>query len=292
MISSNFDIWFFPAQDTWTYLAPVKAIGVIFDLMHRYEKQFPEVSSRGIYYNRERHYKNMCRWSKGLIVDSEIGRQQVIASYNVSPAKIHILPFVPPDYLFSDSPSDTATSLPEKYIFYPAQFWQHKNHIRLVKAADKVSKRYHDFQLVFVGSAKEGYGNVVELVSRLRLEKNIIFKGFVPDSEMPSLYRKARAMIMPTFFGPTNIPPLEAMALGCPAAVSKIYGMPEQLGNAALYFNPKSVDQIAEVLQVLWSDDDLCLELTRRGLQRASQWTQLKFNEKLFSIINFIQNSS
>jgi glycosyltransferase involved in cell wall biosynthesis len=287
MIDSQCDLWFFPSQDTWTYLTPVKAIGVIFDLMHRYEKQFPEVSSRGVFHSRERHYKNMCRWSKGLIVDSEIGRRQVAESYKVSPYKIHVLPFVPPDYLFSNSPSRSASELPEKYIFYPAQFWQHKNHLRLVAAAEKVRKKFRDFKLVFVGSAKKGYCNVVELVNRLGLEKNIYFMGYVPDLEMPSFYRKARAMIMPTFFGPTNIPPLEAMALGCPAAVSRIYGMPEQLGDAALYFNPKNVNQMAEVLQALWEDDDLCLEMARRGLGRASKWTQQIFNEKLYAIMDF-----
>jgi glycosyltransferase involved in cell wall biosynthesis len=287
IINSQCDLWFFPSQDTWTYLTPVKAIGVILDLMHRYERQFPEVSSRGLYYSRERHYKNMCRWSNGLIVDSEIGKRQVIESYKVSPDKIHVLPFVAPDYLFSDSSMHSAQKLPEKYIFYPAQFWEHKNHLRLVEAADKVRKTFPDFKLVFVGSAKNGYCKVVELVNRLGLRRNIYFMGYVPDSELRSLYRKARAMIMPTFFGPTNIPPLEAMALGCPAAVSKIYGMPEQLGNAALYFNPKSVNQMAVVLQTLWEDDDLCLELARRGLRQASQWTQQKFNEQLYAIIQF-----
>jgi glycosyltransferase involved in cell wall biosynthesis len=63
--------------------------------------------------------------------------------------------------------------------------------------------------------------------------------------------------------------------------------MPEQLGDAALYFNPKSVNQMAEVLQALWEDDDLCTEMARRGIRRASKWTQQKFNEKLYSIIDF-----
>ena len=288
MIDSKCDLWFFPSQDTWTYLAPVPAIGVIFDLMHRYEKQFPEVASRGIYFSRERHYKNMCRWSKGVIVDSEVGRRQVVESYKISLEKIHVLPFVPPNYIFIDSPLDIAQKLPTKYIFYPAQFWEHKNHLRLIMAADAVRKRFPDLNLAFVGSAKNGYSKVVELVYRLGLEKNIHFLGYVPNSQMASLYRRARAMIMPTFFGPTNIPPLEAMALGCPVAVSRIYGMPEQLGDAALYFNPASVNEMTEVMQALWEDDDLCREMARRGLCRASQWTQLHFNEKLQAIIQSV----
>jgi glycosyltransferase involved in cell wall biosynthesis len=288
IISAKCDLWFFPSQDTWTYLTSVPAIGVILDLMHRYESHFPEVSSCGIYYSRERHYKNMCRWAKGIIVDSEVGKDQVVESYKISPEKIHVLPFVPPSYIFHDMPLDQTRNLPEKYIFYPAQFWEHKNHLRLISAADVVRKRFSDFTLVFAGAAKNGYPQVIESVGRLGLEKNIRLLGYVPDAQMASLYRRARAMIMPTFFGPTNIPPLEAMALGCPVAVSKIYAMPEQLGDAALYFDPNSVIEIASALQTLWEDDDLCREMISRGLRRASQWTQLNFNQKFESIIQSV----
>lgn len=285
---SKCDLWFFPSQDTWTYLAPVPAMGVIFDLMHRYERRFPEVSSRGIYYSRERHYQNMCRWSKGLIVDSEVGRNHVVESYGISPEKIHVLPFVPPDYLFQDPRPGAVRNLPDKYIFYPAQFWKHKNHLRLILAAAVVRNKFPDFNLVFAGSVKNGYSGARDLVGRLGLSKNIHFLGYVLDSQMATLYRRARALVMPTYFGPTNIPPLEAMALGCPVAVSKIYGMPEQLGDAALYFNPTSVGEMAVAMQTLWEDEDLCREMRRRGLERASRWTQMNFNQTLEDIIHAV----
>ncbi len=95
-------------------------------------------------------------------------------------------------------------------------------------------------------------------------------------------------MIMPTFFGPTNIPPLEAFATGCPAAVSNIYAMPEQVGNAALLFDPNSDEEIAETLLSLWTDDELLARLIKQGYQKSQAWNQNTFNSEFKSIIKSI----
>ena len=117
---------------------------------------------------------------------------------------------------------------------------------------------------------------------------NIIILGYVPDSEISELYQRARALIMPTFFGPTNIPPLEAIAVGCPVAVSDIYGMREQLGNAAIYFNPTSITEIMNTMKLLWLDDSVCKKLSQRGLVQASKWNQTGFNIKFECIIKSV----
>ncbi len=94
MSQHDCDLWIYPNQDTWTYLCPFPALGTVYDLMHRYEKQFPEVSAKGIYDSRERHYTNLCQFSKAILVDSNLGKKQVVESYKISPGKVFILPFV------------------------------------------------------------------------------------------------------------------------------------------------------------------------------------------------------
>jgi len=288
LLRQNCDLWIFPAQETWTYLLPSPSLGTIFDLMHRYERRFKESSAWGLYQCREKHYLNMCRWCKGVFVDSEVGKHHVMESYGLHADRIHVLPFVPPTYREMPSVSEALNArhgLPRKFFFYPAQFWEHKNHKALVAAAALLKRELPDLSLVFVGSKKNGYSSTVELVRHLGLKNNVRFLGYVPDSDMPELYRRARALLMPTSYGPTNIPPLEAMALGCPVAVSRIYGMPDQLGDAALFFDPSSVDQIAEAMKLLWKDDGLCEELTRRGLIQSSRWNQSHFNHRLQEIL-------
>jgi glycosyltransferase involved in cell wall biosynthesis len=288
LIEAACQLWIFPFQDTWSYRVPVRALAAIHDLMHRYEPRFPEVSAKGQFRYREAHYRNICRWSTAVLVDSTVGKEQVHESYGLDPARIHVLPFAPPKYIYAkDTPPDfdEIYRLPPKFAFYPARFWAHKNHLALVRGAKTVVETAPDFKLVFVGSKKNGYDAVKGLVRELGLAESVIFLGHVPDNHMPELYRRARCMVMPTFFGPTNIPPLEAFATGCPAAVSNIYGMPEQIGEAALFFDPVSDAEISGALLRLWTDDALCEELSARGLTRLAQRDQDCFNQRLLSIL-------
>lgn len=103
---------------------------------------------------------------------------------------------------------------------------------------------------------------------------------------MTYLYRHAVGLVMPSYFGPTNIPPLEAMALGCPVAVSDKYAMPEQVGRAGLLFDPDSPEEIAGCIQKMWTDDELRKRMTEEGYRRIRQWTQEDFKNRLFKVMD------
>lgn len=287
LIRQHCDLWIFPSQDIWSYRINIPSLVSIHDLMHRYEKRFPEVSVDGEYEERENCYKQICKWSKAILVDSKVGKEQVVESYGADCNKIYELPFVAPQYIYDSKSSDKFDKrykLPEKFLFYPAQFWEHKNHKRLVLAVNSLVSKHPDINMVFVGSKKNGYESVFDMVCKLGLDKKIFFFGYVPNEDMPEFYRRARGMIMPTFFGPTNIPPLEANALGCPVAVSRIYAMPDQLQDAAIYFDPLSVEQMVDAIERIWTDDLLCADLKKHGLMRSGQWNQQGFNKKLYEI--------
>jgi glycosyltransferase involved in cell wall biosynthesis len=290
LVAQRASLYLFPSQETsWSYLLDLPALAVIHDLMHRYERRFPEVSSFGRFAHRERHFSSICRLSRGVLVDSEFGKAQVQESYATPGHKIFPLPFIPPHYLRDAGPAPGFSDrypLPAKFIFYPAQFWQHKNHARLIRAIHAVRAELPDIQLILVGSKKNGYQQALRLVGELGLEDAVHFLGYVPNADLPELYRRARALVMPTFFGPTNIPPLEAFALGCPVAVSNIYGIPEQVGDAALLFDPESVPEIAAALRRLWTDDSLCAELIRNGKVRDATWGQQDFTRRFLEIVN------
>ena len=280
------DLWVFPSQDIWSYSLPLSTLGTVHDLMHRYERQFPEAGSRKEYNIREKHYSRMCKKATGILVDSRIGKQQLIESYNVSSAKVQVLPFIAPKYINETKNSVSLKyNLPQKYLFYPAQFWEHKNHKALVRAILLIIAKLPDLKMVFVGSPNNGFTSLNSLIKKLGLQKVFIFLDQVPDEQMKVLYKNARALIMPTFFGPTNIPPLEAFACGCPVAVSNIYGMPEQVGDAGLLFNPRSDVEIADIIYKLWTDDDITISLAQNGYQKDKDWGQTQFNQRLLDII-------
>jgi glycosyltransferase involved in cell wall biosynthesis len=289
------DTWIFPAQESLTYQVPgVRAIGTIHDLMHRYEPHFPEVSARFRYGIREHRFRNIACCSDAVLVDSEVGRDQVVESYQIPHERIWPLPYVAPSYLLDTTPRadfDAYYGLPARFVFYPAQFWPHKNHLRLLEAISIVANTYPDIALVLSGGKRHAFEQVQAHAKALRIDSKVFFVGYVPDADLAGFYKRARALVMPTFFGPTNIPPLEALSLGCPAIVSGIYGMTEQCGDAALYFNPKCHKEMAAQISRVWTDDALAASMSRRGIERSRQQGQAQFNYRITQIIAEVADS-
>lgn len=290
MLRENCDLWIFPAQDARSFQIPVPALVTILDVVHRYDgRNFPEAASRWELLYRIPAYKNICRWAKGIIVLSEIDKQQVMESYHVPSEHLHVMPMVVPRYIQeAQTPEgfDERYRLPAKYFFYPAQFWEHKNHKNLLRAMAQLKPELPDLKFVFVGSKKNAWDSVVKLIEELGLQEDVILPGYVPDADMPEFYRRARALIYPSCFGPTNIPPLEAMELGCPITIAEVTCMPDRVGDAALVFHQDSVQQMADCMRRLWREDDLCSELSKKGQIKASSWAQSHFNECLIKIIS------
>lgn len=271
------------SQTGWSGRLVTPVAEPIHDLMHRYMRRFPEVSESMEGEKRDILYSSIVRNAIGIFVDSEVGKEHVLESYGrCHEENIYVLPFVAPQYLCDKT---ECVDLPfEKYFFYPAQFWNHKNHKNLILAVDKLNKQGITVNFVFVGGKKNNYDDVLSLISELKLENQICVMDYVSNSKMRFLYENARALVMPTFFGPTNIPPLEAIFLQCPVAVSGIFGMPGQLKDAAIYFDPNDIDDISEVLYRLWTDNSLCEELINNGRKMCVQYTQERFNQNFVDI--------
>lgn len=244
----------------------IPSIRMEHDLMHRYERRFQEAGED--FDRREALYISMRRFTNTVVVDSKLGKKQFIESYgkygrnkvNISP-----LPYIAPRREYDDKIIELPLDFPTKYLFYPAQFWTHKNHLNLLKAVKKLKDQNINIHLVLVGSEKNGSKSVKDYIQQNGLSANVTILGFVNDDTIVWLYKHAQGMVMPTFFGPTNIPPLEAMNYGCPVAVSNNYAMPEQVGNAGLLFDPERVDEIAKAVRILWTDEEKCKPVFRRS---------------------------
>ncbi len=286
--SLHADLVLYPGNDPFAYESPDPALAPVFDLMHRYEPSFPEVSGEGIPGKRDVHYRRLCRYARGLLVDSELGKTHVVESYGADPRKVFVLPYVTPPYIqhHRDRVDPVRKfGLPPDYVFYPAKLWKHKNHAGLLQALALLRSRGLIVPAVLSGAPGNAIQDVERLISDLQLDGQVRYLAQVDDADLVGLYQHARAMVMPTFFGPTNIPPLEAFALGCPVVTSGIYAMPEQLGDAALFCDPHSVEDLADKISRLWVDPALRRLLVERGYAHARQWNQEHFNARLENII-------
>ena len=291
MKNFNVDLWIYPAQDRFSYQMPFDCISTIHDLMYIYEYKLLEASFlRG--YLRQHRFKNIASYSTGILVDSKLGKSHVIKAFNTNKNKIYELPFIPQKKIIFTKKTEINTlsnlKVPKNYIFYPAQMWIHKNHYNLIKASKNAFAKCEDFNLVLTGSYSHEYKNLIELTDKLNLNSHVHFVGRVNDLDLAVLFKNARATIFPTFFGPTNIPPLEAIQYGSPLAVSNIYAMPEQLGNAAIYFDPNSIMQISKSIELLWNNRELRSKLRNYGYIKSNRWTKTNFTNSLLDILKLI----
>ena len=284
----KFDFIIFPGADTIACLIKSKVVGTIHDLMHRYERHFKECGSFFRYHYRDNYYRKLLFLSEAVFVDSNLGKKQALESYSKVNAKIFILPFIAPDYIYSHNV--TNSDLPvhkqsnNKYIFYAAAFLPHKNHLNLIKAFKILKENGHQINLLLAGKKNSEYHSLNSYVIENGLQEQVKFLGYVPDVDMINLYKNAFAMVMPTFLGPTNIPPIEAILLNCPPIVSKKYAMPEQFEDAAIYFDPNSSSQIADSIESLLTDKNLRNNLINNGIKIKEKFSQQRFESDLKNI--------
>lgn len=290
---------FFPTPTMLGQLLGKPFVMPIHDLQHRLQPHFPEVSKGGEADKREFMYRNACRTATLIIVDSDVGKEDVLACYGdvIRPDRIMVVPFAP---MVATQPVEDAQALaevrtryglPERFFFYPAQFWFHKNHRRVVEALDIVSRRHGEpITIAFTSKATDEiqqatFQELTGRIGELGLTDRVRFLGYVPAEDLAPLYSQAVALVMPTFFGPTNIPILEAWGCGCPVITSDIRGVRDQAGDAALLVDPNSVEAIAGAMDRLWSDADLRQELISRGRKRSAELAQYDFRNRIDEVI-------
>jgi glycosyltransferase involved in cell wall biosynthesis len=273
------------------FLWPFPAVFPIHDLQHVFQPEFPEVSARGEERRRDFLYRHAVPAAGAILADSEVGREDILRVYRPAADKVHALPHLAPPYL-EDAITQAALarvrarySVPEQFLFYPAAFWRHKNHRNLLLALDVlVRKRGVRLPLLLAGARSREYPRLVRLADELGLS-SVRFLGYVPDEDVYPLYRLAQALVMPTFFGPSNLPNIEAWTVGCPLITSDIRGLREQVGDAGLLADPRDPEAIAEAIWRVFSEPELRQELIERGKRQVARWGPADFAQRLASIL-------
>jgi glycosyltransferase involved in cell wall biosynthesis len=278
-------IWFVSASG---FPVDVPYLIVVWDLQHRLQPWFPEVSAGGEWDAREVLFTRLLQRASFVVTGTQAGRKEVQQFYQVPEDRIRILPHPTPE-VEQDAGAVTLEEygLSEGYLFYPAQFWAHKNHVNLLLAVRDLRERHGlSFDVVFVGSDKGNEAHIRQMIKDLDLTAQVHILGFVSREDLISLYRNAFALTYLTFFGPENLPPLEAFALGCPVIASKVPGAEEQLGDAALLVSPVDPQAIASAIKALHEDAQLRQTLIKAGKERASTGTGRDFVRGVFSILD------
>ena len=259
----------------------------VWDLGHRENPYFPEVSLSGWTFDqRESFYRHLLPRASIVVTGNSIGARSINYFYQVSPDNICEIP-LPVDIAALQDQKPDGSSLqpygltPAQYLFYPAQFWPHKNHITLIHALAVLRNSGKPFKLVFTGSDKGNRTHVENYVAQQGLRDFVVFAGFVETPVLHQLYLNAFAMVFASLMGPDNLPPLEAMALGCPVVSASFNGAHEQMGEAALLFDGLDANQAAS--QVLKLTDS---ELRNRLISNGRALVQSRSPDEYVKKIN------
>lgn len=251
-------------------------LATVWDLEHRAQPWFPEVSADGEWRERERLYGEFVRRASGVLAGTTQGAELIRTSYGEPAGGIHVLPLPTPRFAL-DAAALRTPRRPElcagRYVLYPAQFWAHKNHVTAVRAIAALQSRGASTpDLVLVGGDRGTREHVLATAAELGVAERVHAPGFVPRELLVALYRHADAMVFPSLFGPDNLPPLEAMALGCPVIAAQLPGAKEQLGTAAIFVEPLDANGFANAIALLQADPALRDTMIERGHRRAASW--------------------
>jgi len=171
------------------------------------------------------------------------------------------------------------------YIFYPAQFWAHKNHIYILKAI-KILKEEKNIliDVVFCGSDKGNLQHILNKAHEHGIAELIHYIGFAPNEDIPVLYEQSLSLVMPTYLGPTNIPPLEAFAYKTPVCYSDLPFFREQVKAAAFFLDLSEPQSLVDNLLLILNNDRFVKEKVDMGTQILDDWSELDFYRKLEGI--------
>ncbi len=267
----------------------VPYVYTVWDLGHRSVPWFPEVSRTGwSWESRERTYNVMIPRASYLITGNAEGKKEILDNYRVAPNRIRILPFPIPQFCGSELQEEWTRheSLPERYVFYPAQFWPHKNHITILLALKRLQERgIGDISAIFTGSDKGNRKYIEQKILELGLDNHVKILGFVSESELKYLYRQAFCLVFASLMGPNNLPPLEAAALGCPVLLSDLEGHKEQMGEAAFYFTRSDEEDLAGKIETLIKSPELRQEIITRGMDFSARHARYSYFGEMCKII-------
>jgi glycosyltransferase involved in cell wall biosynthesis len=243
------------------------------------------------------------KFSKIVITVSEFSKAEIIKFFGVKEQQIKTIKLGIDKAIFKEADAPTKEKISKKYnlpptfLLYVGNVKPHKNLRVLVKALAHLRENNaaEDIYLVIVGK-KEGFitkdNSLLNLIQELDLNAKIIFTGYLIPEDLPVIYSLAKIFVFPSFYEGFGLPPVEAMACGCPVLVSNASSLPEVCQAAALYFDPTDSTNLSQLIQKVWYNTNLQAELKVKGLELAQTYNWQNTNQAFLNIIRTLENNA
>ena len=295
------DVFFFPTVYSYfPVLNRTKIIVTLHDVIaeHHPDLIFPNARSKFFWGLKQ---KAAIRQADVIATVSEYSKRQIIEYFGVPASRLRIISEAARPAFRVLEKDDVMTEVlgrydigpDEKFLLYVGGISPHKNLSTLVSAFDLVRTARGDapVKLVLVGDYQgdsffSAYPALKEQVRALGLDEQVIFTGFVPDEDLAYLYNAASALVFPSLEEGFGLPAVEAMACGTPVAASNCGSLPEVIGSAGRFFDPRNSEDIANVLLEILDNDALRSSMTEAGLFRSKDFLWKKAAHETLSIFD------
>ena len=305
--------WIFGKNDGITqffnYTIPFGVSGKCVTIIHDIAfLTYPETVAKRTRQWLGKNLKIYCQRADVILTVSEFSRQEIHHYLGIPLEKIHVVyNGVDPEQYHPDYSEDRVQetkakyNIPGAYILYLGTLEPRKNIETLIRAYQRLltagPSRFGQNPSAFpklVLAGKKGwlYDSIFQLVKEFHLENQVIFTGYVDESDAAPLLCGARMFVFPSLYEGFGIPPLEAMACGTPVIVSDCASLPEVVGDAGLLVPPTDIEKLAENMNRLLKDDHLHAALREAGLKRVGQFTWKASAKKLVHIYRMMEPDS
>ncbi len=259
------------------------------DVAHRILPHFPEYSTNRVIEKMEHKLNTFLTCASKIITCNNIAKNDIKTLYDVIDENIITMHLPYPKWIENvgeDKEFIKKHNLSKNgFVLYPAQFWTHKNHIRLILASQIMKEQNINLKVVFCGLDRGNKKYLINTVKKLDLESNVLFLDYVSQSELMNLYKNAYCMVYPSLAGPDSIAALEALYFSCPILISNHLGYNEQLKKSAIYFNPLDEADIVEKIKLL-NDIAIKDDIISKGQLLIKENTSKSYIEKFLNMMD------
>lgn len=223
-----------------------------------------------------------------LLTPSQYVKDEIVRRYHrdlfkVSPTKITVT-----HEAVDVGPQPKSAGLPQKvtppYLLYVGNSYPHKNLSRLITAFRVLSSKFPELQLVLAGPDDQFYRQLQSQAASLGLKDKVLFPGYIPLGQLGELYGQAEIYVFPSLSEGFGLPPLGAMSYGTPVVAADASCLPEILGDAAIYFNPKDPADIADAIEAVLNSPDEVARMRELGPKQAAKYSWRRMAEQTLDV--------
>lgn len=279
------DVFFSPTHYAPRF-SPVPTVVSIMDLAFLHYSEL---------FRKEDLYKlvNWTKYSvfraKRVLTISNASKNDIIKTYQIPEEKVVVTyPGLRLMHTMDDSKILKKYGVHKPYILFVGTLQPRKNIARLIEAFSKILPKHDNLNLVIVGKKGWLYEEILQAPQQFGVEKQVLFLEFVPDTDLSELYKNALCFVLPSLYEGFGLPILEAMHYGCPVITSNVSSLPEAGGDAAIYVDPLSANDIAAKLVSVVSNRTLRDEMIKKGREQVKKFSWEKTAKETLSVLTHI----